>query len=153
MISIIFLIIGATIGTFILEVADPFLFSYLSHPELPASHTFKTLVGSRNIKAIFNFWKSNRFTGEHYILHSVLFQPVLLAVTYFALFIAASHFMSGLLIASTLSMVVRQVLDLRQFKHLNFWTWPIRGGMKAGATKIYLGIVSLLSLGTLLFLF
>ena len=153
MLDIILLIIGITVGAFILELVDPAILAYISHPELPTSKLFKSLVASRNIKAILCFWKANRFTNEHYTLHSLLFQPILIVVTYFALFIVGNRFTVGMLVSAIIGMSVRQVMDMQQFKHLNFWIWPIKGGMSNIATKIYLGTVTILSLGTLLLLF
>lgn len=143
--------LGAIFGTFILELVDPFIFAFLQHPEHPTAQAFRELWQTKQLKYIFNFWKHRRLEGERYLLHSLIFQPLLLVVTYFAVLTAGNRMVVGMLVAATILMVTRQLRDYGKWKQLGPWAWPIRGGLTPQTTKIYLTIVTLLSFGLLFF--
>jgi hypothetical protein len=138
--------LGALAGTFLLDI-DHLIYWFYLRPERQDSKIARMLWEKRDFKGLLFLIARYHDTHTQLIFHTVLFQVILLVLTFYFFTAGDSYFGVGLVAAINIHLFKDEWEEY--FKghevHLNNWLfWQIKARISLEAQKIYLIVISFL---------
>lgn len=137
--EIVFLVIGALLGTFLLD-AEYFIYSFILEPTKPFSQNFANFIRAKDISNALIYGHYNKTDIEDKILNSALFQVVLAGLV----IVAVSSDVSTLVMAFLLSGYVNSIyrlLELYYTGNVNDWFWALKNKPNKTQINIFCAIL------------
>jgi hypothetical protein len=134
---------GGILGI-ILPDLDHLIYVLFLKPQELTSLRFRFLLGRKDLKRSVSLLYETRSERSSLIFHSFFFQVIFLALTFWMVSSSGSLFGRGLVLSFALHLLIDQLMDLTDLKHLDNWKniFPINFRLKTA--KIYLGLSFLL---------
>ena len=137
--SVLFLWLGGIFGTFLLEADHLIYLIYLS-PQEPTSIKVRELFNQRRWPEALETIIATKNERQHLIFHSALLQVLFQIFSIFVVTSTASYFGIGMVLAMSLSLLVREINDLLQKREeaLKQWLfWQIKTEVKDQSLRVY----------------
>lgn len=148
--SLIFFWLGIFLGNILLGL-DSILYCYLRAPHEFTSQRVRRLFTQRQFREGFLLLSETQGERDRMIFHSVLFQLILLIVSFFVLTSTSSLLGKGLVLGLLLHSLADQWAELKKKGQLESWFWQFKVIPNAGFQKFYFIILAVLFLAFSLF--
>jgi len=112
--------LGGVIGTFLPDI-DHLVYVFFLSPQELTSQRVNFLLGRREVKRTIELLYETRSERKNLIFHSIFFQVIFLALTFFIMTSSTSIFAKGLVLSFALHLSVDQIIDLVELKNLDNW--------------------------------
>ncbi|HOM77929.1 MAG TPA: hypothetical protein PLT50_01845 [bacterium] len=141
--NIVMTLLGCILGTFILDL-DYIIYAYFTDPNQDFSVTLKGFIRHKDyINAIsYVFYHKNDVKEK--TLHSVLFQVILLALTFFMIFSPLNLFTKTMIISGYANSLYR-ITESYFSENVMEWFWLLKEHPSQKGVKAYI-IISVLAL-------
>jgi len=139
-VDILSIVIGIPLGMILLD-GDYFFFSYITDPNHHFSQMVKSMVTERNWKGLLAYFLESRYEPEKLVLHSALFQVILIGVSLFALMSSIGLFQGCLVVGLMSRMIFDQYQQWRVSKDLRSWFWNLNIPITPSTIQFYLLLV------------
>lgn len=123
--NIVLILFGSLVGALLMEV-DYYFFIYLTDPEHHFSKMVKSLLEEKKYSGAIAYINSSRGEIERTVLHSVLFQPILLVLAFYVNSSSASLFAGAMTLTMLLHTFIDQAREYAATKKVESWFWPLR---------------------------
>jgi hypothetical protein len=145
--NFIYLFFGLLWGAFLLDL-DHFLYWYFLKPNLEESQSVQTAIKNKNFTLVLKILEATHKNHTSLIFHHFFFQSVLVVVSLFAFTSSQSVFVTSLLLALNIHLLVDEIIDYRQDpSHLQNWLFAReKKQLPQRYLKHYLAIFSVLAL-------
>jgi len=143
--SLLFFWLGGLFGSLFLDI-DHLFYAYLQAPHEFTPQRVKRLFEQREFwQGIILLFETQEERGRM-IFHSVLFQAILLILTFFVLTSSASLFGKGICLGMLLHSLVDQGMEFIKNGEIENWFWQFRERPETNIQGIYFVFVFLLFL-------
>lgn len=109
-IQLLFLFLGITIGSFILDI-DHFIFWFFLKPNLEESRLARTAIQNYDIKSIYSLLKTSHQTHYNLIFHHYFFQVILVLFSFFIFTLTRNIFVTSLVVSMNLHLLIDEIID------------------------------------------
>ncbi len=135
--SLIFFMIGAILGNFLLEI-DQIIYCYFQSPQEFNCQRARRLFEQKHWLEGVRLIAETKDERRRLIFHSVLFQIILLLVCFFVLTSSSSFFGKGLVLGLFLHGLLDQLKNFRQEGQFNSWFWQFKSVPNQNIQVFYL---------------
>ncbi|MFZ5366107.1 MAG: hypothetical protein ACOZBZ_02340 [Patescibacteria group bacterium] len=143
--SLIFFWLGASLGAVVLDL-DHLLYTFIQAPHEFTSQRAKRFFEQRKFwEGIILLFETQEERGRM-IFHSVLFQVILVILTFFVLTSSASLFGKGLVLGMLLHSLTDQGFEFVKNGEIENWFWQFRQKPAVNLQALYLAVIFLLFL-------
>lgn len=149
--GLVFFLIGAGLGTFILDL-DHLLYAFFHKPHEPSSHKIRVLFRRRDWQGLLRVLQECHEEHRELFFHQAVFQVIFLIFSFFMVTSTASFLAKGLVMAANLHLLKDEWQDqIKSPPHLNKWLfWQLKTTVDLRTQKFYLlgasGVFLLLNL-------
>lgn len=112
--------LGGVFGTLLPDI-DHLIYVFFLSPQELTSQRVNFLLGRREIKRLIELLYETRTERRGLVFHTIFFQLIFLALTFFIMTSSVSIFAKGLVLAFALHLSVDQIIDLTGLKNLDNW--------------------------------
>ena len=143
--------LSTLLGMLFLDV-DYFLQAYWNDPDSAFSKGLKELVAQRNLKGSLNYMSMHKAELSKRLVHSAIFQVLLLCSG--LMLMSASENIVGIafVLSALFNLIYRMYEELEDRHSTAAWFWFLKSAPNSTLQKIYLVILSILSLSLLIFI-
>ena len=134
--------LGGLIGFYLLDI-DHLLDVYFLHPESESSRQVKEAMKSRRWKQVWRGLLATREQRKRLILHSVIFQVVVLVLAVYVVTSGSGMWSRGLVLGFGLRILSEQVREFMATGKMDSWFWQIKDPVPNNLQVVFLtaGIV------------
>jgi len=151
LLNAIYFLVGAFFGTFFLDL-DYFLFAYITEPDHYFSKELKKLIGRKNIPDIVSYVDTHKAEMGDSVLHSALFQGILVILSFYVVSSTGNIFMKALVMTAMLQSFYRQFKEYEKKGNLDDWFWMLTEKPHKNFLTWYFAIIGFIFLYSFLIL-
>jgi hypothetical protein len=111
---------GGIVGAFF-PLLDHLVYIFFLRPNEESSKEIAVLVAKKNFREAFNLLVKTRRDRTKLVIHTVLFQLVMLVLTFLTMTSSANLFGKGLVLAFSLHLLVDQLMDFVKTGSIDRW--------------------------------
>jgi hypothetical protein len=136
------------VGTFLPDI-DHLVYVFFLSPQELTSQRVNFLLERREVKRTVELLYETRNERKNLVFHSIVFQLIFLALTFFIMTSSTSIFAKGLVLSFALHLSVDQMIDLVEIKNLDNWKryLPIDLNLRQSQIFASVGTVLVLIMG------
>ena len=112
--------VGGVLGNFLVDI-DHFIYIYFLRPHELTSRRVDYMLGQKNLSSSLNLLAETREERKDLIFHTILFQLIFIALTFWVVTSTGSLLGRGMVLAFSLHLLVDQAVDLMELGNLNTW--------------------------------
>jgi hypothetical protein len=128
-------ILGSFLGTFLLDL-DYIIHAYFLEPATDFSKTLKAFLKHRDLGNAFSYIQYHRNSIKEKVLHSVLFQIVLAAISIYVVYAGPNVFIKALILSAFLNSLYRFAEHLFT-DNLDEWFWSLKKKPTKDGAAVY----------------
>jgi hypothetical protein len=140
--------LGGVVGTFLPDI-DHLVYVFFLSPQELTSQRVNFLLGRHEVKRTVELLYETRNERKNLVFHSIFFQLIFLALTFFIMTSSTSIFTKGLVLSFALHLSVDQIIDLKEIKNLDNWKryLPIDLDLRKSQIFASVGVILVLIMG------
>lgn len=140
LLEILSIVIGGTIGWWLLPIFDKIAYIYILHPEAQISQYLKYEIGKRQLKTAWQTMKLRKTEFDKLTTRGILFQAVWLVLVIFVLTSTASLLGKALVIGLGLRILFEEVKEYLKDKNLlkQHLFWQVKREISEKELRAYL---------------
>jgi len=128
--------LGGLIGT-VMPDLDHLIYVLFLNPQELTSQRVNSLFRRREILRVITLLYETRDERKNLVLHTFLFQLIFFILTFFVISSSGSIFVSGIVIAFSLHLIVDQLIDIFDIKTLSGWGSLFSSDLSYRNSKLY----------------
>jgi hypothetical protein len=109
-IQLLFVFLGLLLGSFVLDI-DHFIFWFFIKPNLEESRLVRTALSHYDFKSVYRVLRNSHQHHHNLVFHHYFFQVILALFSFFIFTLTSNLFVSSLIIALNLHLLVDEVID------------------------------------------
>ncbi|MGA3291550.1 MAG: hypothetical protein ABSC49_00165 [Candidatus Microgenomates bacterium] len=132
--------LGGLVGVILPDI-DHLIYVFFMSPQDLTSQRVNFLLGKKEVGRAIELLYETRSERKGLIFHTIFFQVIFLALTFWLMSSSVSIFGKGLVLSFSLHLLVDQLIDLTELKNLDNWKgiFPVNFNFRQSET--YFGVV------------